>query len=53
LSERAPASTDEPSLFAGQHVDPGGRAIGDEHQRHCYGGVSSELSRVIGCRVAR
>mgnify|MGYP006211573993 CR=1 FL=1 len=37
----------------GQHVDAGGRAIGDEHQRHWYGGVSSQLSRVIGCRAAR
>jgi hypothetical protein len=53
LSERAAASTDGPSLFAGQHVDAGGRAIGDEHQRHWYGGVSSQLSRVIGCRAAR
>jgi hypothetical protein len=53
LSERAAASTDGPSLFAGRHVDAGGRAIGDEHQRHCYGGVSSQLSRVIGSLAAR
>ena len=37
-------------LMAG---NAGGRAIGDEHQRHWYGGVSSQLSRVIGCRAAR
>jgi hypothetical protein len=53
VSERAAASTDGPSLFARQYVDAGGRAIGDERQRHCYGGVSSQLSRVIGCRAAR